>query len=133
MVGLGYVGLPLATVFAEAGYPVTVSIWIRSKQRRLIRGESYIPISRQPEFGNCGKKKLLQATNDFSVLKDIDLVSICVPNAVAKNRDPDLSFIISAAEKNRPRFSCIAEWPSRFESSTYPGTTRRTGLTEIDG
>lgn len=129
VVGLGYVGLPLATVFAEAGYPVTGIDLDPIKTEKVNRGESYIPDIETARIRKLREKKLLQATNDFSVLKDIDLVSICVPTPLRKTGDPDLSFIISAAEKIAPflhRGMAVA-----FESSTYPGTTRELVLPKL--
>lgn len=122
VLGMGYVGLPFSTVFANAGFDVTGIDPIQSKMERLNRGDSYI-IDVDPDL----VKKLvgdgkLRGTSDYSVLKDIDAVAICVPTPLRNTGDPDLSFIISAAEGIAPYVH-----PGMvvvLESSTYPGTTR---------
>lgn len=122
VLGMGYVGLPFSTVFANAGFDVTGIDPIQAKMERLNRGESYI-IDVAPDL----VKKLvsdgkLRGTSDYSVLKDIDAVAICVPTPLRNTGDPDLSFIISAAEGIAPYVH-----PGMvvvLESSTYPGTTR---------
>jgi len=122
VLGMGYVGLPFSTVFANAGFDVTGIDPVQSKMEKLNQGESYI-IDVAPEL----VKKLvsdgkLRGTSDYSVLKDIDAVAICVPTPLRNTGDPDLSFIISAAEGIAPYVH-----PGMvvvLESSTYPGTTR---------
>lgn len=122
VLGMGYVGLPFSTVFANAGFNVTGIDPIQSKMEKLNRGESYI-IDVAPELVKklVGEGKL-RGTSDYSVLKDIDAVAICVPTPLRNTGDPDLSFIISAAEGIAPYVH-----PGMvvvLESSTYPGTTR---------
>lgn len=122
VLGMGYVGLPFSTVFASAGFDVTGIDPIQSKMEKLNRGESYI-IDVAPDLVkqlvSDGK---LRGTSDYSVLKDIDAIAICVPTPLRNTGDPDLSFIISAAEGIAPYVH-----PGMvvvLESSTYPGTTR---------
>jgi UDP-N-acetyl-D-glucosamine dehydrogenase len=122
ILGLGYVGLPLATVFAEAGYRVIGIDPIAEKVDAINRGESYvldIPSETVARLVQTGK---LSATTDFSACLQADAVSICVPTPLRKTGDPDLSFIISATEGLAPYIH-----PGMvvvLESSTYPGTTR---------
>lgn len=129
VIGLGYVGLPLATVFAEAGFEVTGFDLAQSKNQKINQGQSYIPDISSERIQQLVKNRKLSATNDFNLLNDIDLVSICVPTPLRKTGDPDMSFIISAAENITPhlhRGMAIA-----FESSTYPGTTRELVLPKL--
>jgi UDP-N-acetyl-D-glucosamine dehydrogenase len=129
IIGIGYVGLPLATVFAEAGYHVTGIDPIKEKVAMVQRGESYImdvPTAQLSRLVNSGR---LQATTDYSVLRQVDAVSICVPTPLRKTGDPDLSFIISATESLMPYLH-----PGMvviLESSTYPGTTRELVLPRL--
>jgi UDP-N-acetyl-D-glucosamine dehydrogenase len=129
ILGLGYVGLPLAVVFADAGFEV---IGIDPDQRKVdsIRnGVSHIqdvPTEQVARLVAAGK---LHATTDFSVLGQADAVSICVPTPLRKTGDPDLSFILSATEE-------LAKYMHRgmvvvLESTTYPGTTREVLLPKL--
>ena len=122
VLGMGYVGLPFATVFAEAGFEVTGIDPITEKMEKLNRGESYImdiPTAQVERLVKTGK---LKGTTDYAVLRDIDAVAICVPTPLRQTGDPDLSFIISAAEGLAPYVH--AGMVVVLESSTYPGTTR---------
>lgn len=129
VLGLGYVGLPLAVVFAEAGFNVLGIDPIESKVDSVCRGESYIQDVTTEQVAKLVKAGRLNATSDFSKLKHIDAVSICVPTPLRKTGDPDLSFIISATE-------ALAKYvhPGMvvvLESSTYPGTTREMVLPRL--
>lgn len=130
ILGLGYVGLPLATVFAEAGFKVIGIDPVVEKADAINRGESYvldIPSAQVKRLVDAG---LLSATTDFSVLKDAEAVSICVPTPLRKTGDPDLSFIVSATESLAPYLH-----PGMvvvLESSTYPGTTRELVLSRLE-
>lgn len=122
VVGMGYVGLPLAVVFAKAGYQVTGIDLDERKVESLKRGESYIldvPTGQVARLVESGK---LTATTDYAAVNEVDAVSICVPTPLRKTGDPDLSYIVSAVEGIAPflhRGMVIV-----LESSTYPGTTR---------
>ncbi|MEN6570523.1 MAG: nucleotide sugar dehydrogenase [Anaerolineaceae bacterium] len=122
VVGMGYVGLPLATVFADAGFEVTGIDPVSEKMDAINRGESYImdvPTAHVAQLVKAGK---LKGTTDFAVVKDVDAVSICVPTPLRKTGDPDLSFIVNATASIAPYVH-----PGMvviLESSTYPGTTR---------
>jgi len=130
VLGLGYVGLPLAVVFAEAGFQVTGIDPIPEKIDRLNRGESYImdvPSTQVQKLVSSGR---LRGTTDFSALKDVDAVSICVPTPLRKTGDPDLSFIINATESLKKYLH--PEMAIVLESTTYPGTTRELILPKLE-
>ena len=122
ILGLGYVGLPLAVVFAEAGFKVTGIDPDGRKPASVNKGVSYIPDISTERLAPLVKSGCLTATTDFSVLKDMDAASICVPTPLRKTGDPDMSFILSATEQlakyMHPGMIVV------LESSTYPGTTR---------
>jgi len=122
ILGLGYVGLPLAVVFGEAGFNVTGIDPDGRKVDALDKGISYIPDVKTEAIDALVKSGSLKATTDFSVLKDMDAVSICVPTPLRKTGDPDMSYILSATEE-------LAKYVHKdmvivLESTTYPGTTR---------
>src|SRR5689334_22960393 len=122
ILGLGYVGLPLAVVFAEAGFHVTGIDPDSRKIDSLTKGMSYIPDVKTESIAKLVKSGYLTSTTDFSVLKEIDAVSICVPTPLRQTGDPDMSFIISATEQ-------LSKYVHKgmvvvLESTTYPGTTR---------
>ncbi len=122
VVGLGYVGLPLVVVFGNAGYKV---IGIDTDQRKvdqLNQGISYIQDVPTADVKRLVDAGLLTATTDFSALRDVQAVSICVPTPLKKTGDPDLSFIVNATDdlaKNVHKGMVVT-----LESTTYPGTTR---------
>jgi UDP-N-acetyl-D-glucosamine dehydrogenase len=129
ILGLGYVGLPLAVVFAEAGFHVTGVDPDSRKVDCLNQGVSYIPDVKTEAIEKLVKAGALTATTDFSVLKDMDAVSICVPTPLRKTGDPDMSFILSATDE-------LAKYMHKgmvvvLESTTYPGTTREVLLPKL--
>ena len=129
ILGLGYVGLPLAVVFAEAGFTVTGIDPDARKPESVNKGVSYIPDISTERLAPLVKSGKLTATTDFSVLKDMDAASICVPTPLRKTGDPDMSFILSATEQ-------LAKYMHKgmvvvLESSTYPGTTREILLPKL--
>src|SRR5262247_855435 len=93
ILGLGYVGLPLAVVFAEAGFKVTGIDPDSRKVDSLKKCISYIPDVKTSDIERLVKAGHLTATTDFSSLKDMDAVSICVPTPLRQTGDPDMSFI----------------------------------------
>jgi UDP-N-acetyl-D-glucosamine dehydrogenase len=129
ILGLGYVGLPLAVVFAEAGFKVVGVDPVQPKVDMLNRGESYIMDVPTETVNRLVKSGKLSATTDFSALLDADAVSICVPTPLRKTGDPDLSFIINATEDLakyvHPGMVVV------LESTTYPGTTRELILPKL--
>jgi UDP-N-acetyl-D-glucosamine dehydrogenase len=131
ILGLGYVGLPLAVVFAESGFKVTGIDPDAHKVESLNKGISYISDVKTEALAilvNAGK---LTATTDFSILRNMDAVSICVPTPLRKTGDPDLSFIVSAVDQLAPY--AHAGMVVVLESSTYPGTTRDLILPRLNG
>jgi UDP-N-acetyl-D-glucosamine dehydrogenase len=134
VLGMGYVGLPLATVFAEAGFRVTGIDPDQEKIKALCEGRSYIKDVPTEQLAGLVSSGMLTGTTDFAVLADVDAVSICVPTPLRKTGDPDLSFIFSVTEQLAPFLH-----PGMvivLESTTYPGTTREIllpRLTEISG
>ncbi|MBN1503735.1 MAG: nucleotide sugar dehydrogenase [Candidatus Eisenbacteria bacterium] len=121
VIGLGYVGLPLAVEFAKAGFRVTGIDTDAAKVDRVNAGASYVQDVQASDLRREVRSGRLTATTDFSALSQTDCVSICVPTPLRKTRDPDVSSIVSAARE-------IARFlhPGQLvllESTTYPGTT----------
>ncbi len=121
VIGLGYVGLPLAVEFARAGFPVTGFDVDETKIARLNAGQSYIQDVPDAELASVVAAGRLRATSDMRCLGTMDVVDICVPTPLRKTKDPDLSYIVTAVEAVaatlRPGQLII------LESTTYPGTT----------
>ena len=121
IIGLGYVGLPLAVEFARAGFDVTGFDVDASKVEQINAGRSYIGDVKTEDVADNVKVGRLRATADMSKLAEMDAVDICVPTPLRKTKDPDMSYVVSAAEE-------IAKYihPGMLivlESTTYPGTT----------
>ncbi len=121
IVGLGYVGLPLAVEFARAGFSITGIDVQAHKVDSLNRGVSYVqdvPTETFRPYVDAGK---FHATTDFSVVKELDTINICVPTPLRKTKDPDMSYIVEACQQivkySHPGMLII------LESTTYPGTT----------
>jgi len=129
ILGLGYVGLPLAVVFGEAGFNVTGVDPDKRKVDALDKGESYIPDVKTEAVAALVKSGRLKASTDFSVLQNMDAVSICVPTPLRKTGDPDMSFILSATEELSRYMH--AGMVVVLESTTYPGTTRELLLPKL--
>jgi UDP-N-acetyl-D-glucosamine dehydrogenase len=122
VIGMGYVGLPLAITFANAGFNVIGIEPNEEKVEMINRGESYIADIPNAVLRKHTEAGRIRATSDYSILAEIDAVSICVPTPLSKKRDPDMSFIVSASNGLAPyvhRGMVVV-----LESSTYPGTTR---------
>ena len=122
VLGLGYVGLPLAVVFAEAGFNVIGIDPDQQKVDSLNKGVSYIPDVPTEDVAPLVESGKFTATADFSALRDVEAVSICVPTPLKKTGDPDMSFIQTATDD-------LAKYVHKgmvivLESTTYPGTTR---------
>lgn len=130
VVGLGYVGLPLAIVLAEAGYRVIGIDSSEAKVETLQTGGSYVedvPAARLSPLLADGR---LSVSSDYADLASADAVSICVPTPLRKTGDPDLTFILSAVADLRPHLS--AGMVVVLESTTYPGTTREMVKPELE-
>ena len=121
VIGLGYVGLPLAVELAGAGFTVHGIELNEEKVKMIKKGESYIPDVPQEALSNVTGKNLLKATTDYSVLKECDTINICVPTPLRKTRDPDISYIVESVEKIKKYVH--AGMLVVLESTTYPGTT----------
>src|SRR5512140_2814313 len=121
IIGLGYVGLPLGLEFARAGLKVTGIDVDKRKIDALRAGKSYIVDTSDAEIAEQVKAGRFMATDDFSVIKDLDTVNICVPTPLRKTKDPDLTFVVSAVNEIR-RFLRRGQLII-LESTTYPGTT----------
>ncbi len=131
VVGLGYVGLPLVVEFATAGFPATGFEVDAAKAEKINRGESYIPDVTSTQVAAAVSAGRLSATTDFGLLSVADVVIICVPTPLRKTKEPDVSFIMSAAER-------ICETIRQgqliiLESTTYPGTTDEVLRPMFDG
>jgi UDP-N-acetyl-D-glucosamine dehydrogenase len=128
VIGLGYVGLPLAVEFARAGFRVIGFDIDHGKIAQLQRGESYV--------GDVTNRRLravrdrLTTTTDFDRLAEVDSVNICVPTPLRKTRDPDVSYIVAAVEEIRQRLH--RDQLVILESTTYPGTTDELILPKLE-
>jgi UDP-N-acetyl-D-glucosamine dehydrogenase len=121
IVGLGYVGLPLAVEFAKAGFAVTGIDVQESKVMKLNAGESYVQDVSNEALRPLVESQKFHATTDFSAVADLDTINIAVPTPLRKTKDPDMSFIVSACQEIAKYFG-----PGKLvilESTTYPGTT----------
>jgi UDP-N-acetyl-D-glucosamine dehydrogenase len=121
VVGLGYVGLPLAIQFARANVTVVGLDVDAGKVDMINRGESYIKHIAQATIEEVLKGDRLSASTDFSRIKEVEAVIICVPTPLTKNREPDISFVIETGRTIAPYLSKSALVV--LESTTYPGTT----------
>ena len=121
IVGLGYVGLPLAVEFARAGFTVTGIDVSGDKTRSVNRGDSYVGDIANSTLGPLVESGKLRATTDFSAVLELDTINICVPTPLRKTKDPDMSFIVSSCEEIARHFH--AGMLVILESTTYPGTT----------
>ena len=121
VVGLGYVGLPLAVEKAKAGFK-TIGFDVQKKKVDMVNaGTNYIGDVVDDDLKKIVEDGMLQATNDFSFVKDVDFIAICVPTPLDKHQQPDISYVKSSAEE-------IAKYMTKgtmvvLESTTYPGTT----------
>lgn len=121
VIGLGYVGLPLATGFGDEGFKV-IGIDISKKKVDLVNsGKSDIDDVSGKQVFSLVKNKKLKATTNFASLKQIDCVCLCVPTPLSKSKDPDVSFILNAIEQVKKYLHCGQL--VILESTTYPGTT----------
>jgi UDP-N-acetyl-D-glucosamine dehydrogenase len=121
IIGLGYVGCPLAVEFSKAGFTVIGIDVQQEKVDTINSGKSHIQDVPGSEVRELVRSEKLSATTDFSVISELDVISICVPTPLRKTKDPDMSFIVSACEQ-------VARYAHSgmliiLESTTYPGTT----------
>ena len=122
VIGLGYVGLPLAVEFAKAGFKVTGIDISENRVNKINKGENYIRDINDKELRSLIDSGSLKATTDYSVISEMDAISICVPTPLSKLKDPDVSYIQSSIDEIvnyiHPGLLLV------LESTTYPGTTR---------
>jgi len=121
IIGCGYVGLPLALRFAEAGHKVTGFDTDAEKVRLLNAGKSYIEHIQQTKIQQYVNSRHFSATDDFSKLKQADAIIICVPTPLNEYREPDLSYVENTAKSIQPQLQ--KGQLVVLESTTYPGTT----------
>jgi len=126
IVGLGYVGLPLAVEYAKAGFHVTGIDLSTEKTRKVNAGDSYVGDIPNAVLGPLVESGKLRATNDFSAVLELDTINICVPTPLRKTKDPDMSYIVSATQEIARHFH--AGMLVILESTTYPGTTEEVVL-----
>jgi UDP-N-acetyl-D-glucosamine dehydrogenase len=128
--GLGYVGLTEAIAFAKAGFHITGFEVDVNRIERIKAGQSYLVDVSDQELEHAVRAGKLRATNDFALLKEVDVILIAVPTPLSKTKTPDLSYIISAVEAIRPR---LREGQLIIlESTTYPGTTAEVVLPVLE-
>lgn len=130
IIGMGYVGLPLAVEFANAGFSVTGLDVDAERIRSLRSGCSHIPDVPSDAVRDLLKEGRFNPTTDPAVLKTMDTITICVPTPLRKTKDPDLSYVMSSVE-----VICRSLRPGQLiilESTTYPGTTNEMVLPELE-
>jgi UDP-N-acetyl-D-glucosamine dehydrogenase len=130
IIGLGYVGLPLAVEFARAGFTVTGIDIQESRVAQLNRGEAYVQDVRAETLRPLLESRKFSATTDFSAAADLDTITIAVPTPLRKTKDPDMSYIASVCQE-------IAKYLGAgklviLESTTYPGTTEELVLPMLE-
>ena len=130
VIGLGYVGLPLVIEFCKAGFPVTGLDIDKNKIEQLSQGRSYIKHIPDENIRLLAKSGRFRGDTDFSLIKKLDCILICVPTPLIKNRVPDMSYILATARDISPHISkgqLIV-----LESTTYPGTTEEILAVELE-
>jgi UDP-N-acetyl-D-glucosamine dehydrogenase len=130
VIGLGYVGLPLAMEFVRAGFHVTGIDVDQEKVKKLNRGENYIQDIKDEFVKNAVEMNQLSATSDFSVIQNLDAIFICVPTPLNKQKNPDISFINQVMENMKDFIH--HDMLIVLESTSYPGTTRELILPEME-
>ena len=121
VIGLGYVGLPLAVEKALAGYDVTGFDVQQEKVNKVNQGINYIGDVVAGDLQKLAKERKLKATTDYGFIKDMDFIAICVPTPLNAHKEPDLSYVIKSSEeigKYLTPYTVVV-----LESTTYPGTT----------
>ena len=122
VIGLGYVGLPLAIEFTNAGYKVIGIDVNQNKVNSINSGKNYIKDVKDDTLRDVVDKKLLTATTNFNEVKNLDAISICVPTPLNKEKNPDISYIVSVMEEIKDHIH--DDTLIVLESTTYPGSTK---------
>ena len=130
VIGLGYVGLPLAIEFVKSGYDVTGIDVDINKINSINSGQNYIADIDDNILKKAVENKNFSATNDFSIVKSMDCISICVPTPLNKQKDPDISYIVSVMEEIK--IYLHSNMALILESTTYPGSTKELILPYIN-
>ena len=130
VIGLGYVGLPLAIEFVNAGYEVVGIDTNESKINSIKSGSNYIKDVDDKLLKNAVNDGFLKATTDFNIVQDLDAISICVPTPLNKEKNPDISFIVAVMEEIKGYLH--EEMIIVLESTTYPGSTKELILPYIE-
>ncbi|MFA5839240.1 MAG: nucleotide sugar dehydrogenase [Candidatus Margulisiibacteriota bacterium] len=129
IVGLGYVGLPLAVAFSKVGFEVLGIEQNLTRMKMINNGENYIADVSDADLKEIVRKDLLRASGDFLTLKNVDVIIICVPTPLDKNKQPDISYVKSVTEQ----ITKIVHNGQLIvlESTTYPGTTEEIILPKL--
>ena len=122
IIGLGYVGLPLAIEFCKTGFQVTGLDIDKEKIDLLSRGKSYINHISGANIKHLNQECKFKGTTNFTLISNLDCILICVPTPLSKNREPDMSYIIATAQKISPHL--VKNQLIVLESTTFPGTTQ---------
>jgi UDP-N-acetyl-D-glucosamine dehydrogenase len=122
IIGAGYVGVPLAGVFAAAGRRVVLVDVVQDRVDQLNRGESYIEDVPSDVLAELVEGDVLSATSDYDILRETDAILIALPTPLSRQREPDLSIVLNAVREIAPRLR--KGHLVVLESTTYPGTTR---------
>ena len=122
IIGLGYVGLPLAIEFCKTGFQVTGLDIDQEKIDLLSRGKSYINHISGANIKHLNQEYKFKGTTNFTLISNLDCILICVPTPLSKNREPDMSYIIATAQKISPHL--VKNQLIVLESTTFPGTTQ---------
>ena len=121
VVGLGYVGLPLAVEKAKAGFK-TIGFDVQEEKVKMVNeGHNYIGDVVNEDLKELVESGMMKATSDFSFVKDVDFIAICVPTPLDKHQEPDISYVKSSTEAISKHLS--NDTMVVLESTTYPGTT----------
>ena len=130
IIGLGYVGLPLAIEFCKTGFQVTGLDIDQEKIDLLSQGESYIKHISGEKIKHLNKEGKFKGSTNHTLIRHLDCILICVPTPLNKNREPDMSYVISTAQKIAPHI--IKNQLIVLESTTFPGTTLEVLIPELE-
>jgi len=130
IIGLGYVGLPLAIEFCKTGFQVTGLDIDQEKIDLLSQGESYIKHISGEKIKHLNKEGKFKGSTNHTLIKHLDCILICVPTPLNKNREPDMSYVISTAQKIAPHI--VKNQLIVLESTTFPGTTLEVLIPELE-
>jgi UDP-N-acetyl-D-glucosamine dehydrogenase len=130
IIGLGYVGLPLAIEFCKTGFQVTGLDIDQEKIDLLSQGESYIKHISGEKIKHLNKEGKFKGSTNHTLIEHLDCILICVPTPLNKNREPDMSYVISTAQKIAPHI--VKNQLIVLESTTFPGTTLEVLIPELE-